>query len=76
MKVLHDDWVQWKERCAIANCDEETRSRMQAFVQRAITDARTPKSFEGAKGEFLGDSPEARQRCASIFDGYTEQSLV
>lgn len=70
MKVTYDDWVQWKERCAIANCEEETRSRMQAFVQMAISEARIPKSFEGAKGEFLGDSPEVRRHCASIFDGY------
>jgi hypothetical protein len=36
-----DDWVEWKERCALARCREEVASRLAAFAQSRLRRAAT-----------------------------------
>lgn len=75
MLTTFEDWVQWKERCAIALCDDNTRDCLERFVQgqfRAFA-----RKVEGARPdlkdrfrELTEDSATARRNCAHLFDAY------
>lgn len=70
----YDDWLQWRNRDAIEECEQETRGRFEAWVQQVLRRKLSEKKYEEQRSrlseyfEDTGDSPTGRRRCAAAFD--------
>lgn len=70
--LTHYDWVQWKMRDAIENCDDAVRDRFDHFVAYHVA-KRIWKLSEWERsrlGDYQEDTAEGRRRRATQFDAH------